>query len=36
MINEKIIFNHWLLENNSYICMEKLRKECNLLELSVG
>ena len=23
MINEKIIFNNWLLENNSYICAVK-------------
>ena len=23
-------------QDNSYICIEKLRKECNLLEVSVG
>ena len=25
-----------IVENNSYFCNKKLRKECNLLELSVG
>ncbi len=26
----------WGLGKKSYICKQKLRKECNLLEMSVG
>ena len=36
IFNEIFLLLQLYLMQNSYLCTQKLRKECNLLEMSVG
>ena len=33
---DKLLENSENIQNKKYICTSKLRKECNLLEMSIG